>query len=306
MRTGTYKLSETEHDISQKEAKNANANGAKTKEEEKCENLSQELKSNFNENDNFTGENKSSGFPGLKRKNTRDSDTDSPDSTKNSYQDFEHTDSTTEENKKVDRSLNNPLVTDDIEGRDISDNREKCDENLPGEVRNVDLQVDVNKNVAGDRNSNLSGSCNSVASERSDSESRTREDSDIKNIRNDPIGRSSCGSHNQDVIELHDITKSKKKAVSREPNKCAVETDIETQMAENDSEELRVLDENENPKQGRPPEDSTDAAVNNNQTPKSNDFQAVTLAQESTDLDEGARLQVPSKDKDVEAGNIHL
>ena len=46
--------------------------------------------------------------------------------------------------------------------------------------------------------------------------------------------------------------------------------------------------------------------MNNNLAPKSNDFQEVALAPESTDLDEGDRLQVPSKDKDVEAGNIPL
>ena len=59
------KLSDIEHDVSQKEeAKYANANEAKTKKEDNCENLSQELNSNFDDNDNFTGENKSDVFPG--------------------------------------------------------------------------------------------------------------------------------------------------------------------------------------------------------------------------------------------------
>ena len=56
------KLSDIEHDVSQKEATNANANEAKTKEENVRENLSQELKSSFDDNDNFTGENKSDVF----------------------------------------------------------------------------------------------------------------------------------------------------------------------------------------------------------------------------------------------------
>ena len=313
------KLSDIEHDVSQKEATNANANEVKTKEENICENLSQELRSSFDDNDNFTGENKIDVFHGLKRKNTSDSDTDSLDSTtcRNSYQDFERTEATTEENKKVDWSPNNPLVTDDLEGNegnDDFDNRDNGDENVPGEVRNGDLKVDVNENIARDRNSNHSASCNSATIKQSDSESLTKADSDENKTRNDSIGCSNWGDHDQEVIELGDIAETKKEAVSSESNESAAETEevlnpaveVEIKMAGNDSEELRVLDENENPKHGCTPEDSTDAAVNNNLAPKSNDSHGVALAAESTDLEEGDRLQVPSKDKDVEAGNIPL
>ena len=172
------------------------------------------------------------------------------------YQDFESTDATTDENTKVDRSSNNPVLTDD---RD-SENSENGYEKLQGEVRNSDLKVDIYENIDVDRNSNHSGSCNSATIERSDSESPIKADSDLNKIRNGSIGSSSCGDHRyQEVIELDDIAKTKKEAVSSEPNKSAAETEevlnplvvAEIKMAGNDSEELRVLDENENPRQGR-------------------------------------------------------
>ena len=208
------------------------------------------------------------------------------------------------------------MVTDDLkgnEGNDDFDNRDNGDENVPGEVRNGDLKADVNENIARDRNSDHSASCNSTTKKQSDSESLTKVDSDENKPRNDSIGCSNWGDHDQEVIELGDIAETKKEAVSSESNEFAAEievlnpaVEVEIKMAGNDSEELRVLDENENPKHGLTSEDSTDAAVNNNLAPKSNDSHEVALAAESTDLEEGDRLQVPSKDKDVEAGNIPL